>query len=104
MSHPDTRAEHTALPYYLGAQNDQLYITAGLSPALSNDHPNPDADRTVIAKVYDEQAGAALVREHNSHYALVAALKGLLRAGHSLNSSSLEWNAVHAALLKAGAA
>lgn len=44
-----------------------------------------------------------IVTACNAHDDLVKALKGLIRAGHLLNSASKEWNAVHAALAKAGA-
>jgi hypothetical protein len=39
--------------YYVGAQNDALYITKGVMPARGNDDPVHDADRTAIAKVYN---------------------------------------------------
>lgn len=43
---------HCQEPWYVGVQNDQTYIVAGEPPAQGNDHPNHQADRTVIAKVY----------------------------------------------------
>ncbi|ADE12186.1 hypothetical protein [Sideroxydans lithotrophicus] len=45
-------SEHTQGPYYVGAQNDMLYITVGKPPAMSNDYPDHEADRTPIAKAY----------------------------------------------------
>lgn len=75
----DTSA-HTATPYYLGSQNDQLYITAGEPPAQSNDHPNHDANRTLIAKVFDEKHGKFIVRACNSYDQLVAENARLLAA------------------------
>lgn len=42
-------SEHTQEPWYVGAQNDALYIVAGRPPALNNDYPVHDADRTLIA-------------------------------------------------------
>jgi hypothetical protein len=32
---------------------------------------------------------------------LLAALRGLIRAGHALTSASMEWNSAHAAITKA---
>lgn len=46
------RAEHTKEPWYVGSQNDALYITSGKPPAQSNDHPDHDAVREVIAKLF----------------------------------------------------
>lgn len=46
--------------FYVGAQNDSLYITSGKPPAKDNDYPNHEADRTVIAKVYDEKSANLL--------------------------------------------
>lgn len=41
--------EHTKEPWYVGAQNDGLYIVAGDQPAKSNDYPMHNADRTLVA-------------------------------------------------------
>lgn len=38
--------------YHLGAQNDAVYLTRGAPPSPSNDNPNHDADREVVAKFY----------------------------------------------------
>lgn len=43
-------------------------------------------------------AAAIRAKEAAKSDALVKAVKGLIRKGHLLNSSSQEWNAVHAAL------
>lgn len=52
------RAEKaTPGPYYLGVQNDALYLVAGKKPALNNDYPNHKTDRTVIAKVFITMEG-----------------------------------------------
>lgn len=45
--------QHTPGPWYVGAQNDGLYIISGKPPAAGNDFPRHDADRNVLAKVYD---------------------------------------------------
>lgn len=49
-----TKSTHTTKPWYVGAQNDMLYIIAGRAPSPDNDYPMHEAARTVIAKVYDE--------------------------------------------------
>jgi hypothetical protein len=46
---------------HIGAQNDALFIIVGEAPASNNDYPRHDADRTAIAKVYDEDACRRLV-------------------------------------------
>ena len=58
-----TNAAHTPGPLYVGAQNDELYITAGRAPAKNNDHPWHDAPRVAIAKVFgpNEEANAARI-------------------------------------------
>ncbi len=38
-------------PWYVGAQNDGLFIIAGAKPSTTNDYPNHDADREVIATI-----------------------------------------------------
>lgn len=65
----------TATPWYVGAQNDALYIIAGRPPAKDNDYPVHDADRTVIAKIYIEADAQTIVTAVNSHAELVAALE-----------------------------
>ena len=54
-----SESKHTPGPWFVGAQNDALYII-NRRPAHDNDYPNHDADVTCIAKVYDE-ANAALI-------------------------------------------
>ena len=46
---------------HIGAQNDALFVILGEAPAATNDYPRHDADRTAIAKVYDEDACRRLV-------------------------------------------
>lgn len=48
MSHTQWKKAH------LGAQNDAWFIVIGEAPAANNDHPRHDADRTAIARVFDE--------------------------------------------------
>lgn len=43
----------TTRPWYVGAQNDGLFLIAGKPPAKDNDYPVHDANRTVIAKFYE---------------------------------------------------
>lgn len=45
-------AHHTPGPWYVGAQNDALYVIAGRAPSLNNDHPQHDAPRVAIARVF----------------------------------------------------
>jgi hypothetical protein len=47
---------------YLGAQNDALYLITGRSPSPDNDHPTHNAERTPLAKVYDEAEGKRLAQ------------------------------------------
>lgn len=47
--------------FHIGAQNDALYIISGRAPALNNDYPVHDADRTCVAKIYDEAEAKRLV-------------------------------------------
>lgn len=53
--------KHTSGPFYVGAQNDALFIVVGRPPALNNDYPNHTADRTAIAKVYDDSNAERIV-------------------------------------------
>lgn len=57
-------------PWYVGAQNDILYII-DQPPRPSNDEVNPDQDVTVIAKLYGYEP---------AHANLLAAAPELLRA------------------------
>ena len=69
----------TARPWYVGAQNDTLYIIAGRAPSPNNDTPFHDADRIVIAKVYDEKSAAFIALTANTHDALVTSLRAALK-------------------------
>lgn len=56
-----TVAQPMPRPYYVGAQNDEIYIVAGERPATSNDYPRHDANRHVVAKVYSAEDAAFIV-------------------------------------------
>lgn len=92
-------AKHTATPWKIaGASGTAVYgATGNMVAAIYGDDPQCRADERMIANA------AFIVRACNAHDDLVKALQGLIRAGHSLNASSHEWNAAHAALAKAGA-
>lgn len=66
---------HTKLPFYVGCQNDAVYIISGKSPAKNNDYPVHDADRTVIARIYNPDDAQYIVRAANCHQQLVSALE-----------------------------
>jgi hypothetical protein len=51
--------------FHIGAQNDALFIISGEKPAPGNDYPRHDADRTCVAKVYDEAEARRLVDAAN---------------------------------------
>jgi hypothetical protein len=71
-------SEATQRPWFVGAQNDALYII-NKHPSPSNDYPRHDRDMTMIAKVYEASAANAelIVRAVNAHDDLVAALKAI---------------------------
>lgn len=37
--------------WYVGCQNDLVYIICGRAPSMNNDYPVHDADRTVVTRV-----------------------------------------------------
>lgn len=75
-----SEGKHTKAPWFVGAQNDALYII-DRAPASSNDHPNHEADVEPIAKVYDkvrgEQSGSANARLIASAPLLLEALESI---------------------------
>jgi len=56
----------TGKGFFVGAQNDQWFIVFGDNPAQSNDYPNHEADRTPVAKVYDEALARTLCEYANA--------------------------------------
>lgn len=52
--------------FHIGAQNDALFIISGRAPAMNNDYPVHDADRTCIAAVYDQAEANRLVDAANA--------------------------------------
>lgn len=90
---------HTATPWYVGAQNDVLYIIAGRPPSKNNDYPVHDADRTIIAKVYNEADAQPIVTAVNAHDELVEALETLeeLASYYEMPNTALLSAALHKA-------
>ncbi len=78
--------QHTKEPWHVGSQNDALYILDA-APAASNDFPNHDADREVIAKIF----GSYPVSDANARriVACVNACKGIKT--ESLEMEVLSW-------------
>ena len=56
-----SESKHTPGPWFVGAQNDALYII-DRRPAHDNDYPNHHADVGCIAKVYDDIRDAEIGR------------------------------------------
>jgi hypothetical protein len=52
--------------FHVGAQNDALFITSGRPPASTNDYPDHDADRTCVARIFDESEARRLVQAANA--------------------------------------
>lgn len=88
----EMEAKHTATPWH--TKPSAVYETV---------YALEDGELICFASMRQNAwANAAfIVRACNAHDDLVAALKGLIRAGHGLSPSSIEWNAAHAALAKA---
>ena len=76
---------HTPTPWFVGAQNDALYVISGRAPSLNNDDPWHDAPREPVAMVYGDKDAAHIVRCVNAHDELVAALKEIAGKGDSVN-------------------
>ena len=47
-------------PFYVGAQNDALYIIAGRAPSMNNDYPWHEAPRVAVARVFEPSVGVCL--------------------------------------------
>lgn len=67
--------KHTPGPWYVGAQNDAIYIIAGRPPALNNDFPVHGADRELIAAMKGD--GYSM---DSANASLIAAAPDLLAA------------------------
>lgn len=50
-------ARHTPGPWFVGAQNDALYVI-DRRPAHDNDYPDHAGDEACIARVYDDVRGS----------------------------------------------
>lgn len=57
----DDQKLHTPAPWFVGAQNDALYVIVGEAPSINNDYPRHDANREPVAKVYTSDADARLI-------------------------------------------
>lgn len=78
---------HTACTAYVGAQNDALYIVLGEPPATTNDHPRHDADRTAIAKVYDQVDARRLAACWNACHGMgTESLEKIVTVGETIAS------------------
>lgn len=69
----DARRPHPADPdhqgpYWLGAQNDGLFVLQGSRPGVSNDDPDHDADRQVVCRVFDTAVGYRVVAAMNRDF------------------------------------
>lgn len=79
-------AQHTPGPYFVGAQNDALFIVAGREPARSNDYPWHDAPRVALAKVFGPSEGDCIPIDAMANAQLFAAAPELLRALEALRN------------------
>ena len=77
-------AKHTPGPWYVGAQNDALYII-DRRPAQGNDYPNHEADTACIARVFDDVRGNEDSGRLNAE--LLAAAPELLQVLHDVCGS-----------------
>ena len=73
MSEP----EHSPLPWFVGAQNDGLFII-DKRPRPSTDDVADIPGCTVIAKVYSHSNARLIVTAVNSHGRLIAAAKAVM--------------------------
>lgn len=90
MSESKREAAHTPGPWFVGAQNDALYIL-DRRPAHDNDYPDHEADVGCIAKVYDDirdaeigRANAALIARAPDLAAEVERLRERIAASDSV--------------------
>lgn len=106
---------HTPLPWFVGCQNDALFIVAGRPPALNNDYPWHDAPRVAVAKVFGpsnhdclpvnaDANTAYIVRACNAFPELLEALEGLKRIAEAKGLRSYKHPWVQGAFADAEAA
>ena len=74
-------------PFYVGAQNDALYIIAGRAPSMNNDYPWHEAPRVAVARVFEPSEGDCLPINASANAraiaevpAMVVALRGIVAA------------------------
>ena len=79
---PDVRP--TAGPYHVAAQNGMTYLIAGRAPSMNDDYPVHDADRVVIARVYDSADQKDISVESGEENALLLAAAPALDLAWSL--------------------
>ena len=78
MTTASTAASATPGPWFVGCQNDALYIVAGRPPALNNDYPWHDAPRVALAKVYGPSEGDCLPVHADANARVLGAAHELL--------------------------
>jgi hypothetical protein len=84
-------AEPTPGPWFVGAQNDALYVVAGRPPSQSNDYPWHDAPSALIAKTFDDKCDGGsgpIVAVAEANARVIAAAPDLLDAARGLLASS----------------
>jgi len=57
----DDRVTFTPGPWFPATQNDALYVIAGEPPSANNDYQRHDANRTLIAATYGNEANSRLI-------------------------------------------
>lgn len=76
-------------PWHAGAQNDVMYVIVGRAPAMNNDYPVHDADRTVLAAMRQggrqEVADAAFIARART---LVVELADALEVEHGVTRAA----------------
>ena len=68
-----TGVAHTPGPWFVGTQNDGLYIIAGRKPAPNNDYPWHDAPRVCLATMQGPSASDCLPVNKDANAARIVA-------------------------------